>query len=98
MPAVLVVLALVAAPAPDASIPREPGQLAQRLTSTQRALDEAVDAWQADGDPARGAPPEDVTLYALDQQRIHILLSGPPRRAHAVLARLPGRIAAHARA
>jgi soluble lytic murein transglycosylase-like protein len=39
-----------------------------------------------------------VTLYALDQQRIHILLSNRPRLAHAVLAELPGRIAAHARA
>ena len=45
-----------------------------------------------------GAPPEDVTLYALDQQRIHILLSARPRLARAVLADLPGRIAAHARA
>jgi membrane-bound lytic murein transglycosylase B len=39
-----------------------------------------------------------VTLYALDQQRIHLLLSGRPRLARAVLARLPRRIAAHARA
>ena len=50
------------------------------------------------GRSARGAPPEDVTLYALDQQRIHILLSARPRLARAVLADLPGRIAAHARA
>jgi Transglycosylase SLT domain len=85
-------------PAPNASIPRDPGALADRLTSTQRSLDQAIDAWRADGDPAKGAPPEDVTLYALDQQRIHILLSGRPQLAAAVLAQLPGRIAAHARA
>jgi hypothetical protein len=85
-------------PAPDASIPRDPGALADRLSSTQRSLDQAIDAWRADGDPAKGAPPEDVTLLALDQQRIHILLSGRPQLAAAVLARLSGRIAAHARA
>ena len=85
-------------PAADAPIPRASGPLAERLTDTQRALDEAVDAWRERGDPAKGAPPEDVTLYALDQQRIHILLSGHPGLAHAVLTRLPDRVAAHARA
>jgi len=39
-----------------------------------------------------------VTLYALDQQRIHMLLSDRPRLARQVLARVPGRVAAHARA
>jgi len=68
------------------------------LTDTQRALGQAVDDWRGHGDPAQGAPPEDVTLYALDQQRIHIMLSERPRLAAAVLARLPGRVAAHARA
>ena len=68
------------------------------MTDTQRALGQAVDDWRGHGDPARGAPPEDVTLYALDQQRIHIMLSERPRLAAAVLARLPGRVAAHARA
>ena len=85
-------------PAPDASIPRGPEALAQRLTATQRALDEAIDAWREHGDVSRDSPPEDVTLYALDQQRIHRLLSGRPRLAHAVLARVPGTVAAHARA
>ena len=72
--------------------------LAKRLTGTQRALDRAVDAWREHGDPSRGSPPEDVTLYALDQQRIHLLLSARPRLARAVLGHLPGRIAAHTRA
>jgi hypothetical protein len=85
-------------PAPDAAIPRAPAALAERLTSTQRELDRAVDAWRGQGDPARGAPPEDVTLYALDQQRIHRLLSSRRALATAVLARSPGRVAAHARA
>jgi membrane-bound lytic murein transglycosylase B len=94
----LSVLVTVVAPAPDASIPRDPAALAQRLTATQRGLDQAVDAWRGQGDPARGAPPEDVTLYALDQQRIHRLLSSRQNLARAVLARVPGRVAAHARA
>jgi membrane-bound lytic murein transglycosylase B len=96
--ALLSVVLAVGPPAADAPVPREPAVLAERLTTTQRGLDEAVDAWRAQGDPARGAPPEDVTLYALDQQRIHRLLSARPRLARAVLARVPGRIAAHARA
>jgi membrane-bound lytic murein transglycosylase B len=93
-----VILAVGVAPAPDAVVPREPAALAQRLTATQRGLDQAVDAWREQGHPSRGLPPEDVTLYALDQQRIHRLLSGRPRLAHVVLARVPGRVAAHARA
>ena len=85
-------------PAAGSPLPRSPAALAARLTDTQRGLDRAVDDWRAHADPSRGAPPEDVTLYALDQQRVHILLSGRTRLAHSVLARLPGRVAAHARA
>jgi membrane-bound lytic murein transglycosylase B len=85
-------------PAPDAAIPRDPAALAERLTATQRSLDGAVDAWREQGDPSRGSPPEEVTLYALYQQRIHRLLSTRPRLASAVLTQLPGRVAAHARA
>jgi len=39
-----------------------------------------------------------VTLYALDQQRIHFLLAAKPGLARRVLVRVPGRVAAHARA
>jgi membrane-bound lytic murein transglycosylase B len=85
-------------PAPDAALPHDPAALAERLTETQRALDRAVDAWRSEGDPSSGSPPDDVTLYALDQQRIHLRLSARPRLARSVLSRVPGRIAAHARA
>ena len=84
-------------PAPDSAIPRDPAALAARLTETQRALDRAVDAWRMKGDPS-GPPPEEVTLYALDQQRIHQRLTGRLRFAKRVLAHVPGRVAAHARA
>jgi soluble lytic murein transglycosylase-like protein len=85
-------------PAADAAIPHEPAALAERLTETQRALDRAVDDWRRHDDPASGPPPDEVTLYALDQQRIHLLLAAHPRLAKRVLARVPGRVAAHVRA
>ena len=90
--------ASAAPPAPDAALPRDPAALADRLTETQRALDKAVDTWRSEGDPSSGQPPEDVTLYALDQQRIHLRLSAGPRLAKSVLSQVPARIAAHARA
>jgi Transglycosylase SLT domain len=90
--------AQAAPPAPDAAIPRRPGALSERLTATQRALDAAIDRWRTEGDTAVGAPPEEVTLYALDQQRIHLLLSRRAGLAQAVLGEAPGAVAAHARA
>jgi membrane-bound lytic murein transglycosylase B len=85
-------------PAPDSALPHDQAALAERLTETQRALDRAVDTWRSEGDPSSGSPPDDVTLYALDQQRIHLRLSGSPRLAKSVLAQVPGRVAALARA
>jgi membrane-bound lytic murein transglycosylase B len=85
-------------PAPNAAIPRGPAALAERLTDTHRSLDAAIDRWRREGDIRRGRPPRDVTLYALHQQRIHLLLAKRRRLASRVLARTPGRIAAHARA
>jgi membrane-bound lytic murein transglycosylase B len=87
-----------APPAPDAPIPRQPAALAERLTATHRALDAAIARWRAEGDVRSARPPRDVTLYALDEQRIHLLLSKRRQLAADVLARTPGRIAAHARA
>ncbi len=85
-------------PAPNAAIPRRPAALAERLTTTHRQLDAAIERWRTEGDVRRGAPPSDVTLYALDEQRIHLLLSKRRALAARVLDRLPGGIAAHARA
>jgi membrane-bound lytic murein transglycosylase B len=87
-----------APPAPNAGIPRDPAALAEHLTATHRALDDAIERWREEGDIRRGRPPEDVTLYALHEQRIHLLLSKRRRLAASVLGRTPGRIAAHARA
>ena len=85
-------------PAPDAPIPRDAAALANRLTATHRALDAAIERWRGEGDPRRGAPPDDVILYALDEQRVHLLLAKRRELASRVLARTPGRIAAHVRA
>ena len=96
--ALAIVVLLLMPPAPDAPLPHRSDALAERLTATQQALDLAIDTWRVQGNPASGGPPRDVTLYALDQQRIHLLLSARPRLAHTVLRRVPGSVAAHARA
>lgn len=83
----LALLALVAGPpSPAAPIPREPAALAARIETTAVGLDASVDRWRA-----RGAPraPRDVTLYALYQQRILILLTAKPTLSREALARLP---------
>jgi hypothetical protein len=85
--ALFVFLVLLAGPPPPgAPIPRDPAQLAVRLEQTTRDLDVSIDVWRASG--AR-RPSEDVTLYALYQQRIVILLTEKPALARQVLARLP---------
>ena len=71
-------------PLPGTPIPRQPAALAAKLDSTLRDLNAAVDRWQ--GLTAR--PPADVTLEALYEQRISILLSEKPRLATAVFRRV----------
>jgi soluble lytic murein transglycosylase-like protein len=85
MIALLGALAL-AAPPPGAPIPRRPAPLAARLAATERALGTAVGGWNP---AATSRPPREVTLYALYEQRILIVLSERPRVAAAVLRRLP---------
>jgi soluble lytic murein transglycosylase-like protein len=83
--ALLALLALVAPPPPGAPIPRDPAALVTRFETTTRDLSAAVDRWRASG--ARRAP-QDVTLGALYQQRIVILLSEQRPLATAVLRRI----------
>jgi len=78
-----------ALPAPDAPLPRAPAALAGALEDTTTRLYTEIDDWRRDGDPARGAPPEAVTLLALHQQRIYLRLGLRPRLARRTLARLP---------
>ena len=79
-------------PAPDEPIPRDPAALARQLTATTRALYGAIDRWRDEGD-LRGNTPEEVTLHALYQQRMHLLITERPRLARQVIARLPAGIA-----
>jgi soluble lytic murein transglycosylase-like protein len=83
--AVFLAFLALAAPPPNAPIPRDPDVLAARLDSTGHDLAAAIDRWQ----PRTGRVPRDVTLYALYQQRILLLLSERPKLASAVFARLP---------
>jgi Transglycosylase SLT domain len=87
-----------AAPGPGAAIPREPQALAGRLDETHTALADAVERWRTDGDLGAYPPPRDVTLWALHQQRIHLILTARPALARQVLPLLPDDPAAHARA
>ncbi len=74
-----------AAPPPHAPIPHDPARLASAFTSTQQQLDGAIDAWRAAG---AARPSDDVTLDALYEQRVELLLAQRPRLASAVGARL----------
>jgi membrane-bound lytic murein transglycosylase B len=86
-----------ALPEPDAPLPRGPRALAAQLADTRAALWAAIDRWRAEGDPARGGPPEDVALLALRQQRMYRLLGRSPRLARAVVAALPAGMRREAR-
>jgi membrane-bound lytic murein transglycosylase B len=83
---------VAAAPAPNEPIPREPATLAQTLATTSRDLGQAITRWG----PKSGAPPDEVVLLALYQQRIYRLLARDRRLSAATVKRLPldlGRVA-----
>jgi membrane-bound lytic murein transglycosylase B len=81
---------LPAAPGPRAPIPRKPAALARRLVDTKTELARAIDAWRAGGDPL---PSSEVTLDALYDQRIELLLAGRPGLAGATFRLVPAEIA-----
>ena len=83
-------------PDPSKSVPRRPGPLAEALAETTLSLREAIARWRREGDPDVGAPPEEVTLYGLYQQRMYLFLGERPRLARRVLPLLP--VAVHAEA
>jgi membrane-bound lytic murein transglycosylase B len=91
--AALVLAAVLAAPPPNAPLPREPAGLARALTEHTRALQAGIDPWRG-----RGAVPKEVELEALYQQRLFMHLTGKPALSRAVLARLPGGIRREAEA
>ncbi len=92
--AFLVVFAMAklvtAAPGPRAAIPRDPAALARTLVNSKTELARAIDAWIAEGAPR---PPDEVTLDALYDQRIELLLAARPGLARQTLQRVPAGIA-----
>lgn len=82
------------APAADAPITGDAAWAADALTRTDAALDRAIDAWRAHGDPARGRPPADVERFALYQQRIYRFLARHPGLAGRTAAKLRRPLAA----
>ena len=76
-------------PAPDSPMPTGPSALGERLRETEDGLGRAVAQWVRTGAAVEAAPPEQLTLYALDQQRALRLLSRRPDLAGRVLRRQP---------
>jgi soluble lytic murein transglycosylase-like protein len=70
--AIAVAASARAAPGPHTPIPREPTALARALVSTKSELARGIDAWRASS--GEGIP-SDVTLDALYDQRIELVLA-----------------------
>ncbi len=83
-------LAGVAAPPPRAPIPHEPATLAHRFVETNQALDAAIGDWRASQQPR---PTTEVTLDALYDQRIELVLAENRALSSAVARRLPAPLA-----
>jgi membrane-bound lytic murein transglycosylase B len=82
-----------AAPPPKSPIPRDPSQLARTLVATKQDLNDGIDSWiRAEG--ARRNPPDAVTLNALFEQRVELVLVQKPPLARATLRQLPPTLAA----
>jgi len=85
---------VLAAPGPRKSIPREPAALARTLVETKTEVGRAIDAWRAGGE---SRPSSEVTLDALYDQRIELLLAGRSGLAGATLRLVPAGIARRVR-
>ena len=85
-----------AIPRPDEPISRDPARLARALERTSADLRTSIDRWTAQG-TSRTGPPREVTLLALYQQRIYLLLGGRPRLARATVPRLSAKLRGEAR-
>jgi soluble lytic murein transglycosylase-like protein len=75
-----------AAPGPREPIPHEPAALARVLVDTKTELAHTIDSWRAGGE---ARPPDLLTLEALYDQRIELLLAARPQLARATLRLVP---------
>jgi len=73
-----------AGPPPSTPVPTAPAAIVATLRETQRALDRAIDHWDA-----RTPPPHDVTLLALYEQRTIRFVAADAGRARRVLVLAP---------
>jgi len=89
--AIVVAASARAAPGPHAPIPREPAALARALASTKTELAREIDAWRAS---AESRTPDEVTLDALYDQRIELLLAERQGLARSTLQRVSPGVAA----
>ena len=81
------VAALAAPPPPDAPLPSGAAATAQRLATSTRALETAVERWQASGRPRS---PRALRLWALHQQRLYLALGlASQRHGDSVVRLLP---------
>jgi hypothetical protein len=88
---------VVEPPGPAAPLPRDPAALARRLAETDRQLSRAIERWRSAGIHSY-PPPDEVTLWALHEQRVHLLLTARTALAARVVPLLPAPLAAHLRA
>ena len=79
-------------PAPDAVLPRSPGPLAERLTTTTRRLRAVLPQWDT-----TQPVPHDVTYLALHHQRILRLMAARRELGDATLGALPRDVRGEAR-
>lgn len=84
--AFLGVAATLAAPPPNAALPHDPAKVAAALRATTSDLGNRIDRWLASG--AKRTPRE-VTLNALYQQRLELMLAQNEPLSRRVLEQLP---------
>jgi membrane-bound lytic murein transglycosylase B len=87
---------VLAAPAPEAPLPRGPEATAAALARVHADLQAGIDGWLKSAKPSPD-PPLDVTLDALYEQRIYRALARSDRLARQTLRRLATPLAAAAR-
>ena len=91
---VLALAATAAAqPLPSAPLPTTSRSAARALVDTTASLRQAIDAWRGSGRPRL---PDDVTLYALYEQRLLRLLSRNKQLSDRTLRLLPTKLAGFA--
>jgi len=81
----LVAVFALAPPPPQAPLPHDPAGLAHVLSASTTQLRTSIARWA----PKSAAPPDDVVLYALYQQRAYRLLGSNDTLAARTLALLP---------